>query len=164
MNGVSENINLLSMRSDILFTDESEYKENYIAVANQRDVYERTNYPNGVWIVRLETDRAPRTSGIVNGVRVNDEKPPRWNMGRFRSKESARKFIKSRVEPEEVAPRIYPQICNCLSWEYQFEYRKCGEIIFERCSKCLMPTKHIFRDPLNKLIVDDFDLDEFLGL
>jgi hypothetical protein len=161
LNGVSENIQLLSMRSDVLFTDESEYKENYIAVADQRDPFEKANYPNGVWIVRLETDRAPATIATVNGKTI--KRTPRWNMGRFRSKESARKFIRSRVEPEEVDPRTYPQICNCLSWQYPFEYRKCGAIIFERCSKCLMPTKHIFRTPLNAEVLKDFDLDEFLG-
>lgn len=162
MNGVSENIHVLSMRSDILFTEESEYKENYISVANQRDEYERTNYPYGVWIVRLETERAPATTAIVNRKRIN--RVPRWNMGRFRSKEAARRFIRSRVEPEEVPRRIYPKICDCLAWQYQLEYRKCEGIVFERCSHCLMPTKEIFRRPLNAIIVDDFDMDAFLGL
>lgn len=153
--GVSENVLLLSMRSDILFTDADEYKENYIAVANQKDEYERTQYPYGVWIVRLETKRAPNTTG---------KGTPRWNMGRFRSKESALKFIRSRVEPDEVPRKIYPAICACLAWQYMIDYKKCGDIVFEQCRHCGMPTKEIFREPLNKLIVDEFDLDEFLGL
>lgn len=161
VSGVSENIQVLSMRTDTLFTDESEYKENYIAVADQRDPYEKANYPHGVWIVRLETDRAPHNKAFVNGKMIN--RTPRWNMGRFRSKESARRFIKSRVDPESVEPRTYPRICNCLSWEYQLEYRKCGDFIFERCSHCLMPTKEIFRTELNAHVLKDFDLDDFLG-
>ena len=159
MNGVSENVNLLSMRSDILFTDESEYKENHIAVANTRDLYEYENYPKGVWIVRLETDRAPSTIPIVSGKPRNNT--PRWNMGRFKSKEAARRFIRSRVEPQEVKKRFYPQICNCLSWAYQLEYAQCEGIVFERCSNCLMPTKHIFREPLNAAAVVGFNLDDF---
>lgn len=151
MNGVSENVNLLSMRLDILFTDESEYKENHIAVANQRDEYERTNYPQGVFIVRLETGRLRGRMGTSN----------KCNMGRFKTKAAARRFIRSRVEPVEVKKRFYPQICNCLSWVHQFEYAQCEGIVFERCSNCLMPTKHIFREPLNAAAVLGFNLDDF---
>lgn len=153
-NGVSENTFLLSMRLDTLFTEESEYKENHIAVANQRDEYERANYPQGVFIVRLDTGRLRGRMGGSN----------KCNMGRFRTKAAARRFIRSRVEPVEVAPRTYPQICDCLSWTYQIEYAQCKGIVFERCSHCLFPTKHIFLNPLNAEVLKDFDLDEFLGL
>jgi hypothetical protein len=161
--GVSENVLLLSMRSDVLFTDPKEYTETYIGTANQRDEYERTNYPNGVWIIRLETERAPANTGIVNGKRVY-RNPPRWNMGRFRSSGAARKFIESRCNPEEVPVKRYPKVCDCLSWQYMIDYKKCGDIVFEMCRNCGNPTKEIFREPLNALFDVDFDLDSFLGL
>lgn len=160
-NGVSENVLLLSMRSDVLFTDPSEYTETYIGAANHRDEYERTNYPNGIWIVRLETKRAPATTGIVNGKRIYRE-TPRWNMGRFRSSALAKKFIHSRTNPEEVRVKHYDKICDCLSWHYMIDYKKTGDVVWECCRKCGNPTKEIFREPLNKLFSVDFDMDAFL--
>lgn len=162
--GVSENIILLSMRSDLVFTDPKEYTETYIGPANQRDTYERTNYPDGVWIVRLESEKAPRTMGIVNGKKVNDTKPPRWNLGRFRSSGAARKFIAARTNPEEVRPKFYSKVCDCLAWQYMIDYKQCKGIVFEQCRHCGNPTKQLWIEPLNKLVTDDFDLDEFLGL
>jgi len=159
--GVNENIFLLSMRSDKLFTDESEYKENYISVANQRDAYEKANYPNGVWIVRLEGPDVPPTTAIVSG---ETRTVYRWTLGRFRSAEAARKFVASRTSPEEVPARYYSKICDCLSWKHMMDYKQCKGIVFEQCRTCGNPKKEIFREPLNKLVTDDFDLDEFLGL
>jgi hypothetical protein len=150
------------MRSDVLFTDPNEYTETYIGTANQRDEYERTNYPNGVWIVRLETERAPANTGIVNGKRVY-RNPPRWNMGRFRSGTAARKFITERTTPAEVPSRHYSKICDCLAWQYMIDYKKCGDIVFEMCRHCGNPTKEIFREPLNKAAMADFSLDDFLA-
>jgi hypothetical protein len=146
-----------------LFTNPEHYTETYISVANQRDEYERTNYPDGVWIVRLESPDAPKTKVLVNG-KDRTRPIPRWSLGRFRSSGAARKFIASRTTPEEVAAKFYNKICDCLSWEYMIDYKQCKGVIFERCRHCGNPTKEIFREPLNKLVTDDFDLDEFLGL
>lgn len=161
--GVSENIILLSMRSDLVFTDPKEYTETYISTANQRDEYERTNYPDGVWIVRLESPQAPKTTGVVNGKRISP-KVPRWTLGRFRSSGAARKFIAARTNPEEVRPKFYSKACDCLAWQYMIDYKQCGGIVFEQCRHCGNPTKQLWIEPLNKLVTDTFDLDEFLGL
>lgn len=161
--GVNENIILLSMRSDLVFTNPEHYTETYIAAANCRDEYEKANYPDGVWIVRLESPDAPKTKVIVSG-KDRTRPVPRWNLGRFRSSGSARKFIAERTNPEEVSPKFYSSICNCLAWSHMFDYKQCKRIVFERCRTCGNPKKEIWIEPLNKLVTDDFDLDEFLGL
>ncbi len=168
-NGVSENIFTLSMRTDELFTDREDYTETYISVANQRDEYERTNYPNGVWIIRLETKRpVPRRNLPSKGwtpsanFKSHLDEPLKLNMGRFRSSGAARKFIESRCSPEEVRPKMYNNICDCLFWQYMIDYKQCKDIVFECCRNCGNPTKEIFREPLNKLVLADFDMDEFL--
>lgn len=152
-NGVSENTLLLSMRSDTLWTDPTEYKETYINPANQKDEYEKNTYPDGVWILRLDTKR-------LKGISPNN----RMVVGRFKNKEMLMGWLKSRLDPVEVAPKFYSKTCDCLSWQYQLVYRQCSGVVFEACSNCGNPTKEAFREPLNKLIVDSFDLDEFLGL
>lgn len=173
MNGVSENVQTLSMRTDVLFTNHDDYTITYISTANQRDEYERTNYPNGVWIVRLET-KYPVTARNQpsEGWTISEDSkkkyglngPIKLNLGRFRSGEMARKFILNRCTPKEIPVRRYDKICDCLAWQYPFEYRLTKNLTWECCANCGSPTKEVFRTPLNAFFDADFDLDAFLGL
>lgn len=157
-NGVSENVLVLSMRSPIIWNNRDEYTETHISKEHNRDVYEKENYPDGVWLVRLETKRL---KGLAGG--PDSAGRYRCTLGRFRSHRSAQAFIEARCAPLEVPPKVYSEICNCLSWKYMIDYKQCKGIIFEQCRNCGNPTKEIFKEPLNKLIFDDFDLDEFLA-
>jgi len=172
-NGVSENVQTLSMRTDQLFTSKDDYTVTHISVANQGDEYERVNYPNGVWIVRLETKypvlsrRQPSKGWTISEEskkKFGVNGPIKLNMGRFKTGQAAARFIESRVNPKEIPVKHYDSICKCLAWQYEFVYYKTKDIVFEACKNCGNPTKEIFREPLNKLFDADFDLDAFLGL
>lgn len=90
-------------------------------------------------------------------------------LGIFKSPEECEAFIDSRVNPVEVLPRIYSDICRCGVYDDNgtakvWLYHKVGELVFEVCPFCGMPMRHDVMTELNRPLIEDFDLEAFLGL
>ena len=80
------------------------------------------------------------------------------------SEEECIKFIDARCNPIETPPRVYPDICRCGISVIKWEYHRTGELIFERCNQCKLPMRHDVMVYLNKPLIEDFSLEDFLGI
>jgi hypothetical protein len=85
-------------------------------------------------------------------------------LGIFDSREEAEAFIVRRCSPVEERPRIYSDICRCGKCGPAWDYILCADLVFERCTNCKMPMRHDVMLALNKPLMQDFDLDDFLNM
>lgn len=103
-----------------------------------------------------------------NGVRVY---PVTWyvyspinRVAGFPTEELAKKFVERRVNPVEIPAVVYSDICRCGIGVINWQYVKVGDLVFERCLNCRNPMRHNVMTELNRPLIEDFDLEAFLGL
>lgn len=89
---------------------------------------------------------------------------PQRRLCHFDSKEKAEGFVAARTNPVEIPARAYEDICRCGISVVQWQYCKVGDIVFERCTNCKQPMRHDVMVELNRPLIEDFDLEAFLGL
>jgi hypothetical protein len=89
---------------------------------------------------------------------------PNRRVASFGSEEEAKEFIRKRCNPVEIPSKVYSDICRCGISVLEWEYFKVGELVFERCAKCKNPMRHDVMVELNKELIKDFSLEDFLGL
>lgn len=71
-------------------------------------------------------------------------------------------FLNDRLRPTETPARVYEDICRCPKGILFWKYAKTGDLIWEVCKKCRKPLRHDVMLELNRGLIADFDLDEFL--
>lgn len=82
----------------------------------------------------------------------------------FPTQEKVDQFLHDRLFPREVPARIYEDICRCPKSILLWHYCWTDDLIFERCKKCCMPLRHDVMLELNRGLIEDFDLEAFLGI
>jgi hypothetical protein len=85
------------------------------------------------------------------------------------SKERVDTFLKDRLQPVEIPARVYEDICRCpkdiILWRYAVtKLAETDDLIWEVCKKCKMPLRHNVMLEINRGLIEDFDLEAFLGL
>lgn len=80
------------------------------------------------------------------------------------SEEIVRQFLEDRLYPTETPARVYEDICRCPKSILLWHYCKTDDLIFERCKKCRSPLRHDVMLELNRGLIEDFDLEAFLGI
>jgi len=82
----------------------------------------------------------------------------------FHSLGDAEAFIQARCNPVEIPSRVYSDICRCGGGGPAWTYAKVKDLIFEQCPKCSNPMRHDVMIELNRPLMENFSLDDFLNL
>lgn len=89
---------------------------------------------------------------------------PIYCMGKWPSEKAATDFIYRRTHPVEIPARVYADICRCGAMKKDWDYYITNGLVFERCNLCNQPLRHNVMVEINRDLIKNFDLDEFLGL
>jgi hypothetical protein len=80
------------------------------------------------------------------------------------SKERVDEFLNDRLRPVEIPARVYEDICRCPKDIKLWRYAVTDDLIWEVCKKCRNPLRHNVMLEINRGLIEDFDLEAFLGL
>lgn len=84
--------------------------------------------------------------------------------GNFETEYRANSWIARRCTIRIVPARIYSDICRCGCLKFNWDYYTTDGLKFERCNICNNPIRHNVMLAINRDLLKDFDMDEFLGL
>jgi hypothetical protein len=77
-------------------------------------------------------------------------------------------FLNDRLQPVAIPARVYEDICRCpkdiILWKYAVTNTGTDDLIWEVCKKCRNPLRHNVMLEINRGLIEDFDLEAFLGL
>jgi hypothetical protein len=73
-------------------------------------------------------------------------------------------FLNDRLNPTNTPARVYEDICRCPKSMLLWKYAKTDDLIWQQCKKCRRPLRHDVMLELNRGLIEDFDLEAFLGL
>jgi hypothetical protein len=84
------------------------------------------------------------------------------------TQEMVDRFLDDRLNIREIPAKVYEDICRCsksiLFWHHAKTKTGTDEITWARCKKCGRPLRHDIMLELNRGLIEDFDLEAFLGL
>lgn len=82
----------------------------------------------------------------------------------FATSDQVDRYLMDRWFPEDTPARIYEDICRCPKSITLWKYAKTDDLIWEVCKKCRRPLRHDVMLELNRGLIEDFDLEAFLGI
>lgn len=84
-------------------------------------------------------------------------------IGSFPTLEALEEFLNKRLNPPVVPEKIYTDICRCGCRSVENFYAITNGIVWEYHSLCGNPLRHADMVDLNRPLIKDVDLDDFLN-